>query len=162
MQKFEKLISTVYNESDFSRSIATALAGIAGLVTYLWKTDWVISAFTALIVFPITRIITGAIQAKLISLNKSKAEESRLQEQFDSFSPEEKKILRFFVVAGGACVSWGYVDRSQLPFPRPALNSLMSRGLVYTSVMEDGMTESFGLDIEIFDLAQKHLSEEFF
>ena len=85
---------------------------------------------------------------------------AKLNEQFGSFSAEERKILEFFVEAGGCCVSWGFVNNSDLPFPRPALNSLMHRGTVQVSVMEDGMTESFVLDAKIFDLAQKNMPRE--
>jgi hypothetical protein len=159
--KLDELIKTVYSENDFSRSIATTTAGISGLLTYIWKGDWVISAFTAMIVFPITRIIADTIHANWVSRHEKVESESKLREQFDRFYPDEKEILRFFVLAGGACVSWGFVDKSRLPFPRPALNSLMQRGIVHTSVMEDGMTESFVLDVDVFDHAQKYLTNEF-
>jgi hypothetical protein len=154
--KWDELIRTVYSDNDFSRSIATTVAGISGLLTYLWKGDWVISAFTAMIVFPVTRVIADTIHADWVSSHEKIKNESKLKEQFDRFSPEEKMILGFFVKAGGACVSWGFVNKSDIPFPGPALNSLMQRGIVHTSVMEDGMTESFVLDIVVFDHALQH------
>lgn len=159
--KLEELISTVYAEKDFSRSIATAIAAIAGLITYLWKRDWAISALTALIVFPATRIIADSIHANWISRISKKSEISKVREQFDRLSPDEKQIVRSFVESGGACVSWSFVNSSRRPFPRPALNSLISRGIVSTSVMEDGMSESFVLDIDVFDYAQRYLPSEF-
>jgi len=156
----EELIKTVYSENDFSRSIATALAGVAGLLSYNWRGDWVISAFTAMVVFPVTRIIAQAVHTNWASRQEKSEKQRKLREQFDRYSSEEKKILRFFVEAGGACVSWGYVNTSPLPFPRPALNSLMQRGVICTSVMEDGMAESFVLDIDVFDIAQNVFSNE--
>ena len=127
--KLEELISTVYAEKDFSRSIATAIAAILGLITYLWKRDWVISAVTALIVFPATRILADSIHANWISRISKKSEISKLREQFDRLSPEEKQIVRFFVESGGACVSWSFVNNSSRPFPRPALNSLITHAV---------------------------------
>jgi hypothetical protein len=159
--KLEELFRTVYSENDFSRSIATAMAGTAGLATYLSIGDVVISVFSAIIVFPFIRIIAGVFHKNWTSQNSKREREKELREKIDSFSDEEKKILRFFVIAGGACVSWGYVNRSGLPFPRPALNSLMARGVVYASTMEDCMTESFVLDTEIFDAAQRWLPAQF-
>lgn len=67
-------------------------------------------------------------------------------------------MIEFFVRAGGACVSLGYVNQSEYPFPRPALNSLMARGIVHNSVMEDGMTEAFLLDVDTLDTAQRALA----
>jgi hypothetical protein len=105
-------------------------------------------------------VIADSLYAGWKSKQHNRAQLAKLNEQFESFSTEERKILEFFVEAGGCCVSWGFVNNSDLPFPRPALNSLMQRGIVHVSVMEDGMTESFALDAKIFDLAQKRIPRE--
>lgn len=155
--KFDEIAAKIYDETDFGRSVATAIAGIAGLATYLWKRDAVIAAFAAVIVFPVVRLGSHSLRAAWVARAAKRTKEAQSLELLEKLSAQEKDILRFFVAAGGACVSWGYVNSSKLPFPRPALNSLMARGLVTTSVMEDGMTESFVLDTEMFDAAQKHL-----
>lgn len=160
LMKLDHLIELIYAEHDFSRSVATAVAGVSGLVTYLWRGDWVVSGFTAVITFSASRVIADSLYAGWKSKQHNRAQLAKLNEQFESFSTEERKILEFFVEAGGCCVSWGFVNNSDLPFPRPALNSLMQRGIVHVSVMEDGMTESFALDAKIFDLAQKRIPRE--
>jgi hypothetical protein len=158
--KLYHLIELIYAEHDFSRSVATAVAGVSGLVAYLWRGDWVVSGFTAVITFSASRVIADALYAGWKSKQHNRTQLEKLNEQFESFSPEERKILEFFVKAGSCCVSWGFVNNSDLPFPRPALNSLMHRGMIHESVMEDGMTESFVLDAKIFDLAQKRIPHE--
>lgn len=155
--KFEEIVTKIYGETDFARSFATASAGVVGLLTYLESRDAVIAAFAAVIVFPIVRVGSHSLHSAWIARTAKRTTEAERLELLGKLSEEERKILRFFVVAGGACVSWGYVNSSKLSFPRPALNSLIARGLVHTSVMEDGMTESFVLDTELFDIAQKHL-----
>jgi len=158
--KLDHLIELIYAEHDFSRSVATALAGVSGLAAYLWRGDWVVSGFTAVITFSASRVIADSLHAGWKSKQHNRAQLAKLNEQFESFSAEERKILKFFVEAGGCCVSWSFVNNSDLPFPRPALNSLMSRGIVHAWVMEDGMTEAFLLDAKIFDLAQKRIPRE--
>jgi len=158
--KLDHLIELIYAEHDFSRSVATAVAGISGLAPYLWRGDWVVSGFAAAIAFSASRVTADFLYAGWKSKQKSRTQLAELNEQFKSFSSEEQKILKFFVEAGGCCVSWGFVNSSDLLFPRPALNSLMQRGIVHVSVMEDGVTESFVLDAKIFDLAQRRIPRE--
>lgn len=157
--KWDKLIATIYAEQDFGRSIATTVAGVVGLVTYLLSSDWVVSVFGAVIVFPVCRVASSALHSRLKQKHVELVRQIQADSLFRRFSPQERQILEFFVRAGGACVSWGYVNNSKYPFPRPALNSLMARDVVHTSVMEDGMTESFVLDIDTFDMAQRVLGE---
>lgn len=158
--KLDHLIELIYAEHDFSRSLATGLGGIAGLTTYLYHRDWVISGFAAVIAFSISRVVADSLRAEWKSRHHNRTQLAKLNEQFDSYSPEEKEILKFFVESGGSCVSWGYVNNSGRSFPRPALNSLMNRGVVQNSVMEDGMAEAFVLDAAVFDLAQKRIPRE--
>jgi len=155
--KFDEIAARIYDETDFARSLATAVAGVVGLSIYLWKHDAVIAAFAAVIVFPVVRLGSHTLRSSWVARSTKRAQEARNRELLAKLSDQEKDVLRFFVAAGGACVSWGFVNSSKMSFPRPALNSLMARGLVHTSVMEDGMTESFVLDTEVFDIAQRHL-----
>jgi hypothetical protein len=53
---FDRLAERLYSETDSARSIATSGAGIVGLIIYLLQRDWVIAAFSAVIVFPIARL----------------------------------------------------------------------------------------------------------
>lgn len=152
---FEKLLSAIYAEEDFGRSVATAIAGAAGLIVYLFASDWVLGAFVAVITFPVVRVLATAANSQWRRRRAASERVARAQEEFDRYSPQEKQVIEFFVHAGGCCVSWSAVNRSDLPFPRPAVNSLIERGVVRTTVMEDGMTEAFALDADVFDLAQQ-------
>jgi len=49
---FDKIVERLYSEIDSARSIATSGAGVGGLLIYLMQRDWVIAAFSAVIVFP--------------------------------------------------------------------------------------------------------------
>lgn len=157
--KWDKLIATVYAEQDFGRSIATTVAGVVGLATYLLTSDSIVAVFAAIIAFPVCRVVSSALHSRWKQKHTELARQLQAEALFRDFSPQERQILEFFVRAGGACVSWSYVNNSKYPFPRPALNSLMAREIVHTSVMEDGMTESFVLDIDTFDMAQRVCGE---
>jgi hypothetical protein len=157
--KWNKLIATIYAEQDFGRSIATTIAGVVGLATYLFSLDWVIAVFAAVIAFPVCRVVASGLYSRWKHRHAEIVRQIQREAMFQRFSPQERQILEFFVRAGGVCVSWGYVNKSKYPFPRPAINSLMVRGLASTSVMEDGMSESFVLDIDTFDMAQRVLGE---
>jgi len=152
---YEKLITAIYAEEDLGRSVATAVAGVAGLVAYRLSSDWVVAFFSAVILFPLARVIATALHSRWKVRRSETTQALRAEAEFNMFSLQERQILEFFVRKGGCCVSWGEVNRSEFPFPRTALNSLMERGVVRTSVMEDGMTEAFALNVDTFDIAQK-------
>jgi hypothetical protein len=152
---YEKLLTAIYAEEDLGRSVAIAVAGVTGLVVYRLSADWVTAVFSSVILFPLARVAATAMHSRWKSKRSETAQALSAETEFNRFSPEERQILEFFVRQGGCCVSWSAVNRSEFPFPRAALNSMMERGLVRTSVMEDGMTESFVLKVEMFDVAQK-------
>jgi hypothetical protein len=56
MTMIDKLTVRLYSETNSARSIATSGAGIVGLAIYLMQRDWVIAAFSAVIVFSIARL----------------------------------------------------------------------------------------------------------
>lgn len=151
----EKLITAIYAEEDPGRSVATAVAGIGGLMAYRLSLDWVVAFFSAVILFPLARVIATAAHSRWKAKRSEATQAAKTEAEFNSFSLQERQILEFFVRQGGCCVSWGAVNSSEFPFPRAALNSLMERGIVRTSVMEDGMTEAFALHVDTFDMAQK-------
>ncbi|MCK4548343.1 MAG: hypothetical protein KAW17_12980 [Candidatus Eisenbacteria sp.] len=153
----DKLIATIYAERDFGRSIATTVAGVVGLTTYLFSSDWIIALFAAVIAFPVCRVTASALHSRWKQNHAQIVKKIEAAQAFSRFSPQERQVIEFFVRSGGACVSWGAVNRSDLPFPRAAVNSLIERGVVRLSVMEDLMTEAFALDIDTFDTAQEAL-----
>ena len=104
-------------------------------------------------------MVASALHARWKDRHAEVAARIQAEKQLSRFSPQEQQVVEFFVRAGGACVSWGYVNNSPWPFPRPAVNSLMARGLLVTSVMEDSMSESFQLDVDLFDTAQRVLAD---
>ncbi|MFA7238118.1 MAG: super-infection exclusion protein B [Phycisphaeraceae bacterium] len=152
---WNKLVEIIYTEKDFGRSIATSIAGVVGLSAYFLFADWVIAVFALVISYPLFRVIASAIHSRWKKKRTQLMKDIQAKEKFNKFSPQERQVIEFFVRSGGACVSWGYVNNSKLPFPRPAVNSLIQRGIVHTTVMEDDMTEAFALDTDVFDTAQR-------
>lgn len=150
---WDTLVRIMYSEKDFGRSVATTVAGVVGLAAYLLSSDWVIALFVAVIAFPLCRVTVTALHSRWKQKRAQILETIEAEQAFSKFSHQERQVIEFFVHSGGACVSWGAVNRSDLPFPRPALNSLMARGIVHLSAMENG-TEAFQLDIDTFDTAQ--------
>lgn len=153
MDPIDKWADRVYGETDFGRSIATTVAGIVGLCSYLYFQDWVISAFSAIIAFPVTRLISTGLHEKV----NRKAKRIELQEEaeyiYGNLSDQEKGVIKVFVDAGGSVLTWGQVNR--IGVNGPAIESLIQREIIWTSVTADGMTETFALNSEVFDAAQK-------
>jgi ABC-type multidrug transport system fused ATPase/permease subunit len=151
MKSIDKLMEKLYEETDAARSIATSLAGVAGLVIYLVSSDWVVALFAWLIVFPLARLITAAIHAKRSKRATRRDAENEAKELYGRLSAGEKKVVRAFVTAGGTVMTWAHMN--SLSLPGPSVESLMHRELLSTSVTADGMSETFVLDPALFDAA---------
>lgn len=151
MKSIEKWADRVYAETDFGRSIATSLSGVVGLSVYLALNDWVIAAFSTIISFPIFRIISTGINEKLERKKKKKTDEENAKEKYGNLSKEEKEVIRAFVEAGGSVLTWGQMNKQADSFS--AVESLIQREIIWTSMTADGMTETFALDSNIFDAA---------
>lgn len=142
----DRWFAKIYGEKDFGRSIAATLSGVAGLVTYLLSRDWVLSAFVWIIVFPLFRLVASALHTRWRAA-------TREQKLFQTFSPEEKEVIKAFVDAGGAALSYSQINRAALP--RAAIESLVSRGVLFNTTLSDCMTEGFILKTEVFDGGQR-------
>ena len=151
MKSIEKWADRVYAETDFGRSIATSLSGLIGLVIYLVTNDWVIAAFSTIIAFPIIRIISTGINEKLERKKKRKIDEETAQEIYERLSSEEKEVIDSYVMAGGSVLTWGQMNKEAVSFS--AIESLLQREILWTSMTADGLTETFALDSNIFDAA---------
>lgn len=156
---WEKWAECIYSETDLGRSIATSAAGLAGLVLYLFTSDIAIAGFSALILFPVVRVLASSVHSKSKRLAKLKAQEDGLQRLYKRLSPEEKNVISVFVVAGGSVMTWAQTNNSDTHFS--AIESLMQRGLLHTSVTADGFTETFVMDQDLFDIGQKNYEPPF-
>lgn len=151
MSTIDKWIDRVYGETDFGRSVATSVAGIVGLVVYLMVGDWVISAFAAVIVFPLARLLASWLYEKGRRATKSRLEQQDALSAYERLSDQEQEVVQAFVEAGGSAMTWSHVN--SLSLPGPAVESLMQRELLTASVTADLMRETFVLDSAVFDAA---------
>ena len=106
MKIIDNLVDKLYSETDFARSIATSLSGGVGLGLYLWQRDWVIAAFSAIIAFPILRLVSGALHERR---NRAQTNRVRAQDASDLYarlSDEEQKVVDAFAKVGGAVLTW--------------------------------------------------------
>lgn len=158
MKMWDKWAERIYAETDLGRSVATSAAGLVGLVLYLFTSDIAIAGFSALILFPVVRVLASSAHSKSQRLAKLKAQEDGLQKLYDRLSPEEKNVISVFVVAGGSVMTWGQINKSDTHFS--AIESLRQRGLLHTSVTADGLTETFVMDHDLFDVGQKNHEPE--
>ncbi len=152
MKVIDKWAERIYSENDFGRNVATSSSGLVGLVLYLLTSDIAIAGFSALILFPVVRILASSANRKSEHLAKLKAQEDGVQKLYDRLSTEEKNVVSVFVKAGGSVMTWGQINKSHAHFS--AIESLMQRGLLHTSITADGFTETFVLDQDIFDIGQ--------
>lgn len=152
MNAVERLAERVYIETDFGRSIATTLAGIIGLGVYLAYGDWVIAAFSSIISFPIVRLIASSLHDRVTRKKTRRTEREEAEYRYGQMSADEKEVVQYFVEQGGSVVTWSQINNSQLNMS--AIESLIQRGLLSTSVTSDGMRETFVLDVAMFDAGQ--------
>lgn len=156
---WDKWAERIYSETDRGRSVATSFAGLVGLALYLLTSDLAIAGFSAVIVFPVVRVLVSSVHSKSERLAKLKAQEDGIQRLYDRLGPKEKAVLFVFVEAGGSVMTWGQINKSDTHFS--AIESLMQRGLLQTSVSADGITETFVIDQDLFDVGQKNYEPPF-
>lgn len=154
MSAIEKWAERVYAETDVGRSIATSLSGVLGLGVYLYLGDWVIAAFVAIIFFPVARLAASGIHARLSRNASRRAKRSDAEYTFNSLSDEEKAVVFEFVSAGGCVLTWAQMNKC--PVSGSAIESLIQRDVLSTSMTADGMRETFVLDAEVFDAGLSH------
>lgn len=153
MMLWEKWADRVYAETDIGRSVATSGSGAIGLAIYLLFSDIAIAGFSAIIAFPIIRLLAATSHRRIENLAKLKNEKDGLQRIYSRLSTEEQKVVSVFVEAGGSVMTWGQINRSEVHFS--AIESLIQRRLLHTSMTADGLTETFVLDQDIFDHGQE-------
>tara|TARA_B110000196_G_C21092808_1_gene638428 strand:+ start:55 stop:540 length:486 start_codon:yes stop_codon:yes gene_type:complete len=157
MKSIEKWADRVYAENDFGRSVATSLAGLLGLVIYLLTNDWVIAAFSTLIAFPVVRLISTGINEKIERKKQRNISKESSLHKYEKLSAEEKVVVASYVKAGGSVLTWGQMNNE--PVSSAAIESLIQRELLWSSMTADGMRETFALDTEIFDAANDYTSK---
>lgn len=136
------------------RSIATSVAGVVGLSVYLLSSDWVIAVFSAVIAFPLVRMVATGLHARAVRRAQGQMELEEAERIYGRLSEQEKKVVQAFVQAGGSVLTWGQVN--QLGLLGNGIESLMQREVAWTAMTADGMRETFALDSAIFDVGQKH------
>ena len=153
MNTFDKWADRIYSETDFGRGIATSLAGVVGLAAYLLAGDWVVAVFGSVIVFPIVRIVAASYHQRIkAAFDTAQSEKSALA-LYRQLSIDEQSVVLAFVNAGGCVMTWGQVNKAELP--SAAVESLVQRELLGTSMTADGMRETFVLDSDLFDAGQR-------
>jgi ABC-type multidrug transport system fused ATPase/permease subunit len=157
MKAIEKWADRVYAENDFGRGIATSLSGSIGLVVYIVTDDWVIAAFSTIIAFPIIRIISTGINEKVKRKKQRNINKENAHHIYEGLSDEEKEVIKSYVSAGGSVLTWGQMNNQSVSFA--AIESLIQREILWTSMTADGMRETFALDSSIFDIANEKYTE---
>jgi hypothetical protein len=145
----------IYSETDFGRAIGTSVTGVIGLIVYVRTGDWTISAFSAVIVFPLARLVASAAHGRHREHNLAAAARRQAEALFDTLSAEERSVLQEFVNLGGSLMSWGHANKVSLS--EPAVSSLMQRGILFSSASVDGMSEAFSVDVKFLDVARAKL-----
>lgn len=145
---FVKIVERLYSETDSARSIATSGAGVVGLLIYLMQRDWVIAAFSAVIIFPIARLASARIYEHIHRAEKRRTEREEAEEKYNQLGEHEKAVVQAFVQAGGSVLTWSHVNA--LDLRGPAIESLINRQFLSTDVTADGMRETFVLNPALF------------
>ncbi|WP_112480224.1 hypothetical protein [Vibrio variabilis] len=152
MESIDKWLEKVYSENDFGRGIATSLSGAVGLASYLYSDDWVIAFFSLVIIFPVARIVATALNERSKVKITNNLQHKQLVDVFQRLSKEELRVIRAFTESGGTALTFRQIN--ELDLSTPAIESLVQRELLWTSVTSDLMTETFALDTDFFDVAK--------
>lgn len=152
MESIDKWLEKVYSENDFGRGIATSLSGVVGLASYLYSDDWVIAFFSLIIIFPVARIVATALNERSKVKITNNFQHKQLVDVFRRLSKEELRVIRAFTESGGTALTFRQIN--ELDLSTPAIESLVQRELLWTSVTSDLMTETFALDTDFFDVAK--------
>ena len=155
----DRWAARVYDENDIGRGIATTLAAVGGLSTYLYWGDWVVAAFVAIIVFPVSRIATSAIHSRWARSRERRRTKGQMEDLFESLGSEERATVQAFVWHGGSVMTWSECNHSS-HVSVAGIESLLNRDLVYMTMTADLASEAFSLDTQLFDYAQKVLPNE--
>ncbi|MCA9200582.1 MAG: hypothetical protein KDA87_23745 [Planctomycetales bacterium] len=155
MDALNKWAERVYTETDFARSIATTVAGVIGLSVYLRTSDWTIAAFSSIIAFPAIRLISSGFHQKANRALQRRHAHEEFDYQFSQLSENEQKVACAFVGAGGSVMTYSQVN--QMALNNSAIESLIRRELLSTSLTADDRAETFVLDSNVFDAAQRHV-----
>ena len=115
-----------------------------------------VAGFVTIIVFPMGRILASAIHSHWNQSRERNRSMDQLKDLFDQFGREERAVIQAFVWHGGSVITWGECNRSP-HFSAAGIESLINRDLMHASVTADAMTETFALDTQLFDYAQKTL-----
>lgn len=150
MGAIDKWAERVYTETDFGRSVATFVSGVIGLIVYLTTNDVVIAAFSAIIAFPVSRIISAALHERFMRKKKRRLETEETQQTYEQLSEEEKAVVQVFIESGGCVLTWSQTNR--LPISSTGIESLIQREAMWTSMTADGMRETFNLDPSLFNV----------
>ena len=142
----------IYAEKDFGRSVSRPSGSCGPRCTYLLSRDWVMSAFVTIIVFPLFRVVASAVHRRWKETHNQKLQTLAAQKSFEKFSLEEKKVIKAFVEAGGAALSYSQINRADVA--KSAVESLVLRGILFNTVLSDG-AEAFVMKTEVFDMGQQ-------
>lgn len=107
MKTLDKWAERIYAETDVGRSIATSVAGVVGLSVYLLSSDWVIAVFSAVIAFPLVRLVATGLHARAVRRAQGQMELEEAERIYDRLSEHEKTVVQAFVQSGGSVLTWG-------------------------------------------------------
>jgi hypothetical protein len=160
MDTLDKWAERVYTETDFGRSVATFVSGVVGLAVYLGSDDVAIAAFSAIIVFPVSRLISASLYERFMRQKQHRIERLDAENTYNNLSEAKKDVVQAFVKVGGCVLTWGQTNT--LPISSNAIDSLVQRELIWTSVTVDGMRETFNTAPALFTegLSRKKSNEE--
>lgn len=98
------------------------------------------------------RLIASGLHEKAMRRKIRGTEREEAKYRYDQMSSDEKAVVQYFVEQGGCVVTWAQVNNS--PLNMAAIESLIQRDLLSTSMTADGMRETFVLDAAMFDAGQ--------
>lgn len=156
----DKWADRIYLEEDFGKNIATTISGVIGLAIYLYKSDFALAAFVAIILFPTIKILVNIIKERSLKKREILDQENKvkeLDETFKGLTDQEKRVTLVFVDYKSSVVSEKYIKLNSIHLPDGAVKSLIQRG--FLEEVPYGLSYDLKLNLDVFEAARRYYSK---
>jgi len=158
----DKWADRIYLEEDFGKNIATTVSGSLGLIIYLFKSDFALAAFVAIIVFPFVKIVSNALRDKYIKKKEALDQESArraIDQTIKNLTDQERLVIHEFVNYKSSVMSNKYIQMNSVFLPDGAVKSLMERDFLTEKFYGASGQYDLKLNLVIFEAGRRYFEK---
>ena len=160
--EIDKWAERIYLEEDFGKNIATTISGLIGLSIYLFKADFALAAFVAIILFPLFKILANSARAKQLKNREEKGELETQKENVlfvKNLTDQERRVIHEFVQYNASVLPSKYVELNNIHLPDGAVKSLIQRDILKEKGYGLSNQYDLVLKIEMFEAGRRYFEK---